>query len=163
MIPDYISGSPLFLEMHDDEIQLVVQDSRVLEFKAGDVILKTGDAAQSLYVILVGEAIIEKSREGRQYTVEIMKVGDVFGEVALMAQKSRQNNVVARKDITALKIDYDAIFSLYKKKPKIFGILILNIARLIGKRLTGAYEHLAQMANEAAMMENYLETLEEAE
>lgn len=144
-IPDFITGSPLFFEMHTAEIMQIIEHCRVINYEPGDCILNIGDRGQSLFVITLGEAVIERSRNNKDIVVQTVTTGDVFGEVALMAQKLRQASVIAKTQTTVLEISYDTIFGLYQKKPKIFGILILNIARLIGKRLSGAYDHIADL------------------
>lgn len=68
------------------------------EYQAGDYIIKEGDDGNIFYMIVSGEAIATKTIEPGQPAKEVMsyKVGDYFGELALLKNEPRAANVIAK-------------------------------------------------------------------
>ena len=70
------------------------------EFKAGDYIINQGDSGNQFFMIIDGEAVATKSING-QAPQEVMqyKVGDYFGELALLKNEPRAANVIAKVSV----------------------------------------------------------------
>ena len=68
------------------------------EFSAGDYIINEGDDGNIFYMIVSGEAVATKTIEPGQPPKEVMnyKVGDFFGELALLKNEPRAANVIAK-------------------------------------------------------------------
>lgn len=69
-----------------------------IHFQPGDFIIKEGDEGDSFYIIEDGEAIATKTLNPGEAPKEVMhyKVGDYFGERALIKNEPRAANVVAK-------------------------------------------------------------------
>jgi len=137
-ISDLLKGCPLFFELYDGEIEKIVNKCNVYTFEKGDLIIEDGEEANVLYIMLEGAAIIQKRTSKKKINIAPLNQGDVFGEMILLDEKIRSADVVAEKKSHVLEIHYDHIFNLFKKEPGIFGLMILNLSRLLSKRVRTA-------------------------
>lgn len=149
-IPDSIQACPLFFELFEDEIKTIVKDCRILQYEEGDIIIREGDLGEEIFVILDGSAAVEKNikEKNERIRVQDLVVGDVFGELCLIGEKKRQADIISTDISNILEITYNNIFSLFKSNPRQFGILMLNISRLLTKRLSNSNQRLVQMNEE---------------
>jgi CRP/FNR family cyclic AMP-dependent transcriptional regulator len=137
-IPDLLRGCPLFFELYDKEVERIVHMCDVFEVPTGEAIIRDGEIGNDIFVVLEGAAVAQKSTPKGIITVNILKQGDVFGEMVLVDEKIRSATIMATANCSILRVKYKDIFVLFQKEPKIFGIVILNLSRLLAKRLRNA-------------------------
>lgn len=140
-IINVIKSSPLFFELFDEEIDSIVEDCEVLTLEKGDYIFREGDEGDEIYLILSGGAFVQK---GDVKFVELKK-GDLFGEMVLLDERKRTADIVSTNYTDVLVLSYEVIFGLFKKNPKIFSLLMLNLCRLLAKRLKGSSEEIKRL------------------
>ena len=137
-IINIIKSSPLFFELFDEEIDEIIQECNVLSIEAGESIIKEGDEGDEIFLILNGGADVMKG----DICLAHLKKGDLFGEMILLDERTRSADIVSNTYTDVLILSYDVIFGYFQKKPKIFSILILNLCRLLAKRLKGSGEEI---------------------
>lgn len=76
-------------------------------FLAGTTIIKEGEEGTVFYLIENGEAVATKIMKVGEAATEIKhyKIGDYFGERALLKNEPRAANVVAKTDCTVVSMD----------------------------------------------------------
>ena len=124
--------------MFDSEIESVVEHCTIYQYNPNEYVLKEGDHGEEIFVILDGKASIQKRSDQGTIEVQKLKDGDVFGELCIIGEKIRQADIVTSDVSNILEITYQNIFYLFKNKPKVFSIIMLNIARLLTKRLSNS-------------------------
>ena len=134
-LPKEIRVCPLFLEMYEKEILRVVNSGVVHAYQVDDLVVKEGDEGDVLYVILDGKLVVRKNTDQGHVDISSLGPGEVFGELILLDDRVRSADVVAMEDCHLLEISYMNIFNFYKKEPQLFGILFLNLSRLLARRL----------------------------
>lgn len=144
-IPDHLRGCPLFFELYDEEIEKIVKHCTVYTFETGDTIVKDGQDGNEIFVMLDGAASVRKTTARGVLVVQQLKTGDVFGEMVLVDEKKRSADIVAEAKCYVLEIKYDEVFRLFKSEPQIFGLMILNLSRLLAKRLRSANEFVMKL------------------
>ena len=77
----------------------ILQAGERLTFPAGQAIFEAGDPGDAMFVIASGEARVDVG--GRFH---MLKPGDFFGEMALLAPGPRMATVKAEVDVEAIKI-----------------------------------------------------------
>lgn len=100
-----IEDLPLFSHFHEQYLVKVIEKSQLLKFDAGSVILREGDPARDLFVLLEGE--LEVIRMGRNNESEwITELGpvSVFGEAALVDDQPRTAQAVSKTAVIALRV-----------------------------------------------------------
>ena len=65
-------------------------------FQDGQVIFEEGSNGDWIYVVDEGEVEISKTEGGRKIVVEVLKEGDIFGEMSYIAKTPRSATASAR-------------------------------------------------------------------
>ncbi|GMR20594.1 MAG: cyclic nucleotide-binding domain-containing protein [Gammaproteobacteria bacterium] len=142
---DQIKRCFLFFELLDDEIEFVVKSCFVESFEDGEVIFKEDDFGRDFYVVLTGKVRLTKNVDGREIEIMVINKGEALGETVLTHESKRMTNIIASGNVDLLVIDQDSIFSLYEKQPRIFAIIMLNLSRMLTKRLQKSNLTIAKM------------------
>lgn len=89
------------------------------------------EKGEDLFIILTGELSIIKGG------LEITKFskGELLGELVLINDKNRTTSCQATVFSEVLVINNQVIFDFYTKRPRLFSILMMNIARMLAQRL----------------------------
>lgn len=100
-----------------------------------EVLMVENTPAEEIYIVLKGEVKILLDREGEPLEITRMGEGHCIGETSVIGIQNHSATVVSSCDSTFLVLSRKELFKLYEDAPKIFGILILNIARELARRL----------------------------
>jgi CRP-like cAMP-binding protein len=65
-------------------------------FQDGQVIFEEGSNGDWIYVVEEGEVEVFKKIDGRKMVIEILKTGDIFGEMAYISKSPRSATASAR-------------------------------------------------------------------
>jgi CRP-like cAMP-binding protein len=99
---------PLFSACSKKELQLVAKSADRVTFPAGKAVVTEGAAGSEFFVILEGQARVE--RHGRQ--VASLGAGGFFGDLALLDRAPRNATVVADTDLEVAKLGQRAFDAL---------------------------------------------------
>ena len=140
-----LKGCELFFELYEDEVERILKTQTVHHYKPGEMIITEGEQGNQIFILLEGIAEIQKATyNGPKFNVEKLKPGEVFGLLMILDEKPYGIDIVARTRCAVLEIKHTAIMDLFDKNPRIFGIIMLNICRLLGKRLRNAHQRMSQ-------------------
>jgi CRP/FNR family transcriptional regulator, cyclic AMP receptor protein len=118
---------PLFSRLDKKHLQAVAQIADELDLPAGKVMATEGDRGREFFVLLEGQADVKKGDR----SINTMKTGDFFGEIALVTKMPRTASVTATTPVRVLVIterDFDA---LLKKSPEVGR----NVAEALAERV----------------------------
>ena len=118
---------PLFGALHFKELYSVALKSSMDNFKENDFILKQGENANNLYVIISGDVEVLKN----DVKINELSSGDFFGEIAIVAKTKRTASVKATTQLSVLAFSEDSFNSLINEYPKIS----VHIMKEMTKRL----------------------------
>jgi len=90
-----------FRDFSDSEIWELLRACTWHTYRAGEAIIREGELDLSFYIVLSGIVGIEKN--GRH--VDDLQEGDCFGEMGYLARTRRTATVVARTDVSLMKIN----------------------------------------------------------
>jgi CRP-like cAMP-binding protein len=126
-----IKSSPLFMELYDNEIEEIIKDCKVRVMEAQEFLFHENDKGEDLFILLTGELSIIKSG------IEITRFskGELLGELVLINDQNRTTSCLATVFTEVLVINNKVIFDFYTKRPRLFSILMMNIARMLAQRL----------------------------
>lgn len=134
-IANLVKGCPLFHEIYDGEVESIISDCLVASYEPGDTIMKQGDDGTDICVILSGEADIEVEKDGTSHFIATIGKGDIFGEMVLINETKRTANIICREKCDVLVMSFDNFYKFFTKNPSVFALMVLNVTRLITKRL----------------------------
>ncbi|MFQ5902437.1 MAG: MMPL family transporter [Candidatus Binatia bacterium] len=132
---DITKVSPLFQGMKNIQARRLVSLGGLVNFKGGDQVIKQGQEGNEMYVILNGRARVTVDTPQGTRELQILKQGDIFGEMALLQKTVRSANVVAVDDAELLKIDNKSLDRISKRLPRVATIMYANISRILSDRL----------------------------
>ena len=103
------------------EARLVIARSFVpVSYEFGSVIVHEGDVADALYVIESGTARVLKTGEGgEEVPLNVLREGDVFGEIGLLEHTTRVATVRASSEVDALRLDRSVFDALVRTNPEL--------------------------------------------
>ncbi|MFZ5496774.1 MAG: Crp/Fnr family transcriptional regulator [Verrucomicrobiota bacterium] len=111
---------------------------------AGDVIVREGERGDRVYFVRSGRVRVLKER-----TVQLAEFGpgDFFGEMSLVESVVRSANVVATEPTCVSTLRGVDFYKLYRHRPDQYGIVMLNIARDLARRLRSLDENFCHVAH----------------
>lgn len=130
-----LEESPLFIDMTNYQRRKAILISEIHEFEAGEKLVTQGDVGRNMYVILEGEAKVERHDGDSTRLLAEYTPGDVFGEVGYIRATERTADVVATTPVSALNFEYHRMQKDLKFFPNIVAKLNFNISVILGERL----------------------------
>ena len=104
----------LFAGLDQADADGILQAGERLSYPAGETIFETGDRGDAMFVIASGEARVDVG--GRFH---VLKPGDFFGEMALLAPGPRMATVKAESDVEAIKIGAERFQAFLVEHPAV--------------------------------------------
>jgi CRP-like cAMP-binding protein len=101
----------------------------------GKYIFEKGDEPSHIYIVKSGE--IELLIPGDEVTIrkKKLRVGECFGQVALMSMQQHAVSAVARESSEIIVFSRRAMHELRHEDIELFALLMMNIAREMARRL----------------------------
>jgi CRP-like cAMP-binding protein len=121
----------LFGGLSAEQIGLIKPLMESASFEAGDVIIHEGEPNDSIYFIVEGK--VEVTRRG-VFIIELPE-GQTFGEMELLDVQPSAATVSAAAPVRIVTISNRCIRTVYSRDPKVFGIVMMNLARDLSRRL----------------------------
>ncbi len=98
-----LSNLNFFNGFSDAEIAEIMQVSRIVTFKKGDVIIPENDIDDSFYIIIKGVVDVNKG----DVNIETLSTGDCFGEIGFLLKRKRTATISASKNTIVLHVKPD--------------------------------------------------------
>jgi CRP/FNR family transcriptional regulator, cyclic AMP receptor protein len=100
-------------------------------YDAGDTPMREGDPNDKIFFIISG--MVSISRQGIMIT-EVGE-GETFGEMELIDVMPSIATVTALEPLEVVTISNRALYEISKIEPKVFSLMIMNLARDLSRRL----------------------------
>jgi CRP-like cAMP-binding protein len=98
------------LQLADHDINRVLDRAEVRETAPGEVIVRKGDAADAMYVIVTGKFEVSvPSADRRPRALRILGAGRAFGEMGLIEGTARTADVISRLEGELLVLTADDV------------------------------------------------------
>jgi uncharacterized protein len=126
---------PLFTGLRPAQARIVVLMGEMRHFQPGDTIVRRGELGDEMYVIIAGVTdVFAGDGSGRQ-RINVLKRGDVFGEMGLVRHAERSADVVAAGDVDVLALDERFLRRIQNRYPRIASKVFLNLTRILSDHL----------------------------
>jgi CRP/FNR family cyclic AMP-dependent transcriptional regulator len=112
---ELIRKVPLFSKLSKKELADVAHIADELDLPKGKVMALEGDRGREFFVLLEGEADVTKGDR----SINTMREGDFFGEIALVTRMPRTASVTATSDVRVLVITERDFAALLKRSPDV--------------------------------------------
>jgi small-conductance mechanosensitive channel/CRP-like cAMP-binding protein len=125
-----------------EKLSLLVANTRIHQFGAGEVIVQQGEKAESFFILRRGiVAVSANGQDGRNVHIVDLAPPSFFGEIALMTGDVRNATVRARTDVEVLEMGRDAFNRLFHEHPEV----ATRMSEVIAARITETQGILASM------------------
>lgn len=112
---ELIRKVPLFARLDKGGLRAVAQIADEIDLPAGKVMAEEGDRGREFFILLEGEADVTKGDQ----SINTMREGNFFGEIALITHMPRTASVTATTDVRVLVINERDFGALIKKSPEV--------------------------------------------
>jgi CRP/FNR family transcriptional regulator, cyclic AMP receptor protein len=127
---------PIFAGLDDEALAVFLDHAQQIEVPAGAVIAKEGESNQCMFLIEAGAVRILKNYDKPDVSLlAVLGPGEFCGEMCILETLPRAATVVSSVPTKAVSVSSIAFYHLYQKLPRQYGILLLNIARDLSRRL----------------------------
>jgi CRP-like cAMP-binding protein len=101
-----------FPRLPTDDLLELTNQSRIVRRPAGAVLIREGEAATDVYVLIRGEAEVTARAPVGDRRIATLQRGQVFGESAVLPDAVRSATVRARTPVEILHLDGDSVHDL---------------------------------------------------
>ena len=115
-----LENVPLLTPLSDDDLKKIAHEATIQDYGSGEIIVRTGDAGSSLYIILDGacEVLLERDGQAAKKMAEINK-GDFFGEMSLLTGETRSATVKSLEYATVIRVDKTLFSEIIASNPDV--------------------------------------------
>ena len=106
----------------------------VLQFQAGDIILRENEVGETAYFIEQGRVEITRESPGHKMHLAYRGAGDIFGEMSMIDDKPRSATVTAVQKTVVREIHRESFFDDFQANSE----LALTFLRILFERLREA-------------------------
>lgn len=135
---------PIFSGMTPDCLMRTLAVAEYFSVKAGEVVFNEQDIGDSFFVLIAGEVLVEKLRNGKVIELARLSAGTCFGEMALVGNHLRSATVRATRDAVTMRF-YRELVDAHAESAH---IIYRNIARILASRLDESSVMLADLVGQ---------------
>lgn len=128
----------LFGALSDAQLHSILPRLKIVDKKAGDIIFQQGQLPCNVYIVLRGEVLMRVTRDDGSIANVEYALGDCFGETAVIGIQSQLGEARALSDTALMVLSRSDLLDIANHDSEIFGILMMNIAREVSRRLHAA-------------------------
>ncbi|MFV0402214.1 MAG: Crp/Fnr family transcriptional regulator [Oscillospiraceae bacterium] len=121
--------------LSDEQLDRMYGYFEVGRFRQGEFVEQKGEDPSCIFIIQRGSIDLLIEEDGESVVKRTFRVGECFGEVAMLAMINDTASFVAAEDSELLVFTRRALNLLHKESPELFSHLILNLAREIARKL----------------------------
>jgi len=128
---DSLGQVPLFAGLPPRHLKRIGDLTEEVRFMEGATIVRQGDAGDTFFVILEGEAKVA-GPSGR--VVNRLRPGEYFGEISLLDGGPRTASVIAETPLTMLALSRSSLLRVVQREPAV-GVRLLGHVAMMLRRL----------------------------
>ncbi|MEO5814935.1 MAG: peptidase domain-containing ABC transporter [Gemmatimonadaceae bacterium] len=147
-VREMLADLPILRFLPDGVREQVIERFEPMSFTFGTPIVREGDPADALYLLVSGRARVIKNaaRDGTtngELSLGVLKAGDTFGEIGLLEQTTRTLTVRASGDVDTLRLDRDVFEGLLRERPELRQYFELQVSH---RRLSNFFKEFTAFA-----------------
>lgn len=110
---------------------------------SGERVFEQGDLPTSIYIVITGRIDLVVRKNGIYSLEATFQAGDSLGETALVGiQPEVGSAIVVGEEAELLELPKEAILDLYEQDNELYGLLMMNIARDLSRKLHSVMKSL---------------------
>ena len=123
--------TPLFADVDEAPLRELVARGEIVDLEPGEVLIRQGDPADALFVVLDGELEVTRQSGESRLPVAVVGPGALQGEIAALEGGTRVATVAATRQAEVLRIPVEAVRELLAAGPDVaLSVIRTAVARL---------------------------------
>ncbi len=109
--------SPIFRALPPANLQRILMNLQSLDYSKGETIIRQGEPGDFYYLIKKGECLLLRQPSPKIKPIKLgeLKAQDTFGEDAIISGQPRSVSIIAKTDVSLLRLDKENFLELIKK------------------------------------------------
>jgi HlyB family type I secretion system ABC transporter len=117
-IPEALRLLPALSLLAEDVRRVVAASFEPRSYRFGEVIVAEGDQADAFYLLVSGAArVVKRTDGGDEVSLNVLRGGDCFGEMALLSDARREATVRASGPVDVLRLDRSVFLAITRLYP----------------------------------------------
>lgn len=147
-LDNFLHRLPVMAGLDEAALQFLGGQAGDESYAAGGVIVREGEPGDRVFFVGAGRVRVVKETAGAP-AVQLAEFGpgDFFGEMSLVESVARSASVIALVPTRVFTLKGMDFYQLYRQRPDQYGIVMLNIARDLARRLRQLDEHFCHVAH----------------
>jgi hydrophobe/amphiphile efflux-3 (HAE3) family protein len=129
---------PLFHGLTASQARVAALMGVLKNVEAGEAIVRQGEAAEEMFVLVTGRAEARTTVNGRSAVLGRIERGGVIGEMGLLRRRERTADVVALEPSELLVVNERFLRVLRQRYPRIASTVLFNLTHMLSDRLEAA-------------------------
>lgn len=141
----YLKWTSFTADFSDDERRDLVPYFQQIRYNKGEKIFAEGTVGIGMGIILEGSAGIYIREKNELKKIAQVEKDETIGELALLDEEPRVANVIAEESVSLLVLTKPRFDKLLSEDSDMGCKFVLQIARILAKRIRSADMHLKQL------------------
>jgi CRP/FNR family transcriptional regulator, cyclic AMP receptor protein len=147
--PASLEGVEFFELLGGEDRRVLAEVVDLVRLGEGETLFRAGEPGESLYLVRAGEVELSiQDNVGQKITLDTARLGDFFGEIALLDAGPRTATAVALADTELIELDRDDLLLLFRKKPDAALHMLAAMGRMTRKADALLRTRVSRNANE---------------
>src|SRR5215831_9660600 len=146
---ELIPTFPLFRGFTTNGAKRVLDAGKTKVHAAGEILLREGDAADFVLLVLTGKLEVFVDREGKHITLTVTEPGDILGELAVLCGIPRSASVMAKEESAVLEWGDEAFRTLLLRDPSLSQRIFREALRTLLEKERSLIESVIDAQEEA--------------
>ena len=144
---DFLRRIPLFQHVEEPVLHALWPSFRARHLRKGDVLFRTGDPGEELYLLKAGSIVVSKPVTGRvEQVLNRVGPGEVFGEMSVFGdERHRSATCQADADSLLYELDRDSLARFITENPLVAAKFFQHMAEAAFKRLRDSSDLVAEV------------------
>jgi CRP/FNR family transcriptional regulator, cyclic AMP receptor protein len=123
---ELLSRVALFDSLSEEEIRVLVRQNSDVRLGEGETFYAPWEQGGKLFILKKGRMRLYRTEGGREFTLEVVEAGTVFGEMAFTPHRLRESFARAMQPSIIFVMERAAVERLIEEKPQV-GIRIISL------------------------------------
>jgi CRP/FNR family cyclic AMP-dependent transcriptional regulator len=149
-IVEGLAQSKLATELTPEQCAVLARSMTSRDLRTGEVLVREGDSDDHLYVIVSGSlGVVKAAGTSNEVTLNVMRPGDVVGELSFLDGATRFASLVAMADTRVLGLSRGDLEALLDSDPHLVYRIMRAIVRVV-------HEIQRRLSMQTVELTNYL-------
>ncbi|MEK6728066.1 MAG: patatin-like phospholipase family protein [Candidatus Omnitrophota bacterium] len=126
-----VNYAPIFAHLDTLAKNIIIEKSKVVEYKKGDIVYKKGDPPDAFYCLITGRVRVFNYGVEKKNTLEYLNCGKYFGMISVLTGEPHSVSAEAVNDSKILRINKEDFKEILDRIPK----LAIDLSKTLSRRL----------------------------